>query len=60
MANIDIKYGFIVDLNAMLAISEFDNKKVIFFYLSNQGTKCLGDKVTGGQSDQGLSVWGTK
>jgi hypothetical protein len=42
MANVDIKYGFIVYLNATLAISEFDNKNVIFFIL-----------VTGGQSDRG-------
>jgi hypothetical protein len=42
MANVDIKHGFIVYLNATLAISKFDDKKVIFFKL-----------VTGGQSDQG-------
>jgi hypothetical protein len=42
MANVDIKYGFIVHLNAMLAISKFDDKKVIFLEL-----------VTGGQSDRG-------
>jgi hypothetical protein len=44
MANVDIKYDFIVYLNATIAISKFDNKKVIVFKL-----------VTGGQSD-----WGTK
>jgi hypothetical protein len=49
MANVDIKYGFIVYLNAMLAISKFDNKNVIFFIL-----------VTGGQSDRGQSDQGTK
>jgi hypothetical protein len=49
MANVDIKYGFIVYLNATLAISKFDNKNVIFFIL-----------VTGGQSDRGQSDWGTK
>jgi hypothetical protein len=42
MGNVEIKYGFIVYINATLAISEFDDKKVIFFIL-----------VTGGQSDQG-------
>jgi hypothetical protein len=42
MANVDIKYSFIVYLNAMLAISKFDDKNVIFLEL-----------VTGGQSDRG-------
>jgi hypothetical protein len=42
MAYVDIKYGVIVYLNASIAISKFDNKKVIFFKL-----------VTGGQSDRG-------
>jgi hypothetical protein len=49
MANVDIKYGFIVYLNATIAISRFDEKKVIFFKL-----------VTGGQSDRGTKVPGTK
>jgi hypothetical protein len=42
MANVYIKYSFIVYLNATLAIIEFDDKKVILFIL-----------VTGGQSDPG-------
>jgi hypothetical protein len=42
MANVDIKYGFIVYLNVMLVISKFDNKNFFFFIL-----------VTGGQSDRG-------
>jgi hypothetical protein len=46
MAKVDIKYGFIVYLNATLAISKFDNKKVIFFILVTEG-QGDGDKVTG-------------
>jgi hypothetical protein len=51
IANIDIQYGFLEIQNAMLAISEFDNKKVVFFFLvaggqSDWGTKWSGDKVT--------------
>jgi hypothetical protein len=42
MDNVDIRYSFIVYLSATLAISKFDDKKVIFFIL-----------VTGGQSDRG-------
>jgi hypothetical protein len=49
MANIDIKYGLIVYLNATLAISEFDDKKIVFFIL-----------VTWGQNDRGQSDQGTK
>jgi hypothetical protein len=55
MANVDIKYGFIVCLNATTAISKFDNKKVIFFKLVTGGQRDLGDKVTGGRSDRGQS-----
>jgi hypothetical protein len=36
MANIDIKYGFIVNLTSMLAIGKFDNKKGIFFIFYRQ------------------------
>jgi hypothetical protein len=36
MANIDIKYGFIVNLMSKLAIGEFDNKKGIFFFFYQQ------------------------
>jgi hypothetical protein len=58
MANINIKYGFIVYLNATISISKFDNKIVIFFKLVTGGQSDLGDKVTGGQSDRGQSDWG--
>jgi hypothetical protein len=76
MANIDIKYGFIIYINATTAISKFDNKKVIFFKLvtggqSDRGTKWPEDKVSGakvtegtkwlrGQSDRGTKWPGTK
>jgi hypothetical protein len=54
MANVDIKYGFIVYLNVTIAISKFDNKKVIFLKL------VTGGQSDWGQSDRGQSDWGTK
>jgi hypothetical protein len=70
MANIDIKYGLIVYLNATLAISEFDNIFFVFFILltwgqsdrgqSDQGTKWPGDKVTGDKVTKGTKWPGDK
>jgi hypothetical protein len=57
MANIDIKYGFIVNLMSTLAIGKFDNKKGILFIFyqqtSNFKMKTTNQKVSGGQSDRG-------
>jgi hypothetical protein len=39
MANMDIKYGFIVNLTSTLAMGEFDNKKGIFFIFHRQTLK---------------------
>jgi hypothetical protein len=44
MANIDIKYGFIVYLNATIAISKFDDTKVILFKLVTGGKIGRGTK----------------
>jgi hypothetical protein len=65
MPNVDIKYSFIVYLNATIPISKFDDKKVFFFKFvtrgqSDRGTKWPGDKVTRGQSDRGTKWPGYK